>query len=75
MGLGLGEFARNCESGWKGKIVRLYQDDGIDFAEMIGVDTLAQTVGYLTDEEALTSDDIQFHAIADLLPCKVAKAA
>lgn len=74
----VGDFARNVESHWLGKIQRIYNEpyqvesDGPTYdcfmAEMIGVDTLAATVAGLTWEECLSSNDIQHHALADLIP-------
>ena len=74
MNIQVGDYARNIESGWKGKIRRLYKHNDEQMAEMIGVDELVQLVFGKTDEECLSKDDIQFHAVADLLPYKTTEA-
>lgn len=72
----VGDFARNVENGWLGKIVEIGEpqkvmiDDTEFFEEtivkLIGVDTLACAVGGLSWEAALSEDDIQFHSVDDL---------
>jgi hypothetical protein len=72
----VGDFARNIESGWLGKIVAIktetvridetrWYDDTM--AEMIGVDELARMVAGLSCEAALASNDRQWHSIDDLV--------
>lgn len=68
------DVARNIESGWKGKIRRIFDQDGIQMAEMVGIDTLVQNTLFMTDDECLDETDIQWHAIADLVPCKTVQA-
>jgi hypothetical protein len=72
----VGDYARSIETGWLGKIVRIYDDPyQVDrdmpmiaclMAELVGVDFLAQVVGGLTREESLSKDDVQHFALADL---------
>lgn len=67
-GFEVGDFARNVESGWKGKIVAFeFDGNGDVMAKMIGVDWLAQTVAGLSDEESLASNDVQWHSPSDLV--------
>ena len=72
----VGDYARSIESGWIGRIRRIYNepyrvregDPPIDelYAEMIGVDTLACTVSGCSWDEALSDNDIQHFALDDL---------
>jgi hypothetical protein len=74
--LKVGDYARNIESGWLGKILRIYNspsrfqagDPLVDnwMAEMIGVDTLVVTVTGCSWADALSENDMQHHAIDDL---------
>jgi hypothetical protein len=67
----LGDFARNVESGWLGKIVAIVKDpaeNGEPTAEMIGVDPLAFDILGLAAEQSLSPDDKQWFALADLVP-------
>jgi hypothetical protein len=63
--MNVNEFARSIETGWKGKIVKIYPDN---MAKMIGVDSLAQAIGGLTDEQALSHDDVQYFSLDDIKP-------
>ena len=78
--LKVGDYARNVESRWLGKIRAIKTgevkvDDSTSFtettAEMIGVDELAMTIGGLPIEEALCEHDVQWHSLNDLVPFKV----
>jgi hypothetical protein len=63
----IGDFARNVESRGVGKIVGFERHNGELMAAMVGPDFLvAHAVNGMTLEEALTPDDIQWHAPADL---------
>jgi hypothetical protein len=67
----VGDWARNIESGWKGKIVAF--EDVPDLGPLVrmqGVDWLVQTVCGLSNEEALTPDDIHWFSTDDLVPLK-----
>ena len=76
----VGDYARNIESGWLGKIQSLATetvkiDDTRSYvktmAKMIGVDELARNIGGLTTEESLSDNDIQWHSTDDLTPCVI----
>ncbi len=74
--LKVGDYARNVESGWLGKIVEIGEpqkvmiDDARFFEEttvkMIGVDTLVVDVAGVAWNDALADNDVQFHSIDDL---------
>ncbi len=65
----IGDFARSLETGWLGKIIAWEAGpNGDQLAKMMGVDWLAQTVAGLSADEALSSDDIQWFDVADLIP-------
>jgi hypothetical protein len=76
----VGDYARNVESRWLGKI-RAFKtkevkvDDTTSFtattAEMVGVDELVMTIGGLPIEEVLCEDDVQWHDVHDLEPFTV----
>jgi hypothetical protein len=67
----VGDFARSLESGWLGKIVEIAPDqDGTPTAKMIGVDILGTQIMGLSREESLSHDDVQWFALADLLPAE-----
>lgn len=61
-----GAFARSVESGWKGKVIAVEVLNGETFLKMMGVDWLVQMVAGFTDEEALTSDDVQWFVPYDV---------
>jgi hypothetical protein len=75
----IGDFARNVESGWLGRIVRFKEErvwiDDIRYfdettAEMIGVDELCALVDGLNFAEALSDNDRQWHDVKDLRPAR-----
>ncbi len=76
----VGDFARNVESGWLGKIVEILPPekvmiDEVNFfeeqmANMVGVDEMTCIVDGVSWEEALSDDDTQQHSLADLVPAK-----
>lgn len=76
----VGDFARNVESGWLGKIVEILPPekvmiDEVNFfeeqmANMVGVDEMTCIVDGVPWEEALSDDDTQQHSLADLVPAK-----
>jgi hypothetical protein len=71
----VGDYARNVESGWLGKILefrtetvqidddRSYQET---MAKMIGVDLMANLIVGMSRERSLSRDDIQYHDVNDL---------
>ena len=61
--LTIGDFARNIESGWKGKILEYV--DG--FVKMIGVNYWAVSFG---EQDIFDYDDIQWFDPTDLIKCK-----
>jgi hypothetical protein len=72
----VGDYARNVESRWLGKIRAIKTgevkvDDTMLFtettAEMVGVDELAMTISGLPIQEALCEDDVQWHDVKDLM--------
>jgi len=78
--LQVGDYARNIESGWLGKIVEISEPQEVKIdatrsyfertAKMIGVDTLVATVAGCSWDDALTEDDVQWHDPKDLTPAK-----
>lgn len=75
-GLQVGDFARNIESGWLGKITEISQprEVKIDYtssfyeqiATMIGVDMIVVAVTGCPLAEALSDNDTQCHDVRDL---------
>jgi hypothetical protein len=76
----VGDFARNVESGWLGKIVeilppqKVWIDDTRFFEEtmanMVGVDEIACMVAGVPWEQGLSDNDTQQHSLDDLVPAK-----
>lgn len=65
------DYARSLESGWLGKILSIEDDQyGTPTARMVGVDGMAHAIMGMSAEESLSFDDIQWFALADLLPVK-----
>lgn len=64
-GMVAGVFARSIESGWRGKVLAV-EHHGEPMLKMMGVDWLTSVLTRCTDEEALTPDDIQWFAPADV---------
>jgi hypothetical protein len=65
--IGPGDFAKNIESGWLGRVEAIRTDaDGLRMAEMIGVDLLAWKVAGNALMDSLTADDRQWHHVGDL---------
>ena len=63
----IGDYGRNVESGWLGKIVAFERDpNGDTMARMIGVDVMATHIAGLSREESLSADDVQWHDPRDL---------
>lgn len=66
-GFKVGDYARNVESGWLGKIRSFGHDHNGDLmAEMVGVDAVATHVMGMTREQSLCEDDVQWHDPRDL---------
>jgi hypothetical protein len=73
----VGDFARNIETGWLGKIVEILPPQKVwinrheyfieVMANMLGVDTLAVAASGLSWEEALSDNDTQQHSLTDLM--------
>lgn len=69
LALSAGDYARNVESGWLGKIVAFERDNNLDWmAKMVGVDVMATHIAGLSQEESLSEDDVQWHSPGDLVP-------
>lgn len=72
----VGDFARNIESGWVGKIVEIGEPEKVmiddtnffmqTMAKMVGVDIMGTHIAGLPKEESLSEDDVQYHSLADL---------
>lgn len=72
----IGDFARNIESGWLGRIEEILAPETVKVDEthsfqetmcrMVGVDTLVCIAGGLTWEQAISEDDVQWHSLSDL---------
>ncbi len=66
-GLQIGDYARNIESGWVGRIDGFEDDQNGDLmASMRGVDLVLTHVLGVPVERAINDDDRQWHAPADL---------
>ena len=73
----VGDYAQNVESGWIGRIESIMPrtvkiDDNLFFTEvecrMIGVDPMASNILGMSFDDSLSADDVQYHAMADLIP-------
>lgn len=65
-----GGFAKNCESGWTGRIVGWYHppfDRGNAYVVMVGMDSYARLIDGASPTEALCDDDICHYMVADLI--------
>ena len=74
----VGDFARNVESGWLGRIEEIQapeMDEKTSFVEtmvrMVGVDELALTVGGGTLEQCISENDVQWFSTVDLTPVTI----
>ena len=77
----VGDFARNVESGWLGRIEKIQApetvkvDEKTSFVEtmvrMVGVDELALTVGGGTVEQCISENDVQWFSTVDLKPVTI----
>lgn len=76
----VGEYARNIESGWIGRIEEIFPprevkvDDTQSFMETMarlqGVNLLVCTVAGVPWDQALDDDDVQWHSVNDLVPVR-----
>lgn len=73
--LRIGDYARNIESGWTGRIESFVTETyAIDddhsatavMCKMIGVDWIALMAGGLALTESLSSNNVEWHAAEDL---------
>ena len=74
----VGDLARNVESGWLGRIIRLHEPETVwvdrvggrsfteQMATLVGVNELCMLIGGLSVDQAIDEDDHQQHAMDDL---------
>ena len=77
----VGDFARNVESGWLGRIEEIQAPETVEVDEktsfvetmvrMVGVDELALIVGGETVEQCISENDVQWFSTVDLKPVTI----